>query len=154
MARIPDETREAIANDLRAGELTVKEVAEKHGVGHATVSRVAAKDGIIAARRDQTKRATEASKIDVAAEQARLAQLLIGDAFLLRDRAWEKQQVLVTYKDSHEIVERETDAGEFRNYYTSIGIIVDKVAVLTRDNSDGLAAVDAWLRSLGAGQTS
>lgn len=153
MARIPDTTREAIAADLRAGELTVQEIAERNGVGHATVSRVAAADGIVSERRAQTKRATEARKVDIAAEQARLAQLLIGDAFRLRDRAWEPQTVALSGKHGVEIVEIPTPAGDFRNFYTSIGIIVDKVNVLTRDDSDGMAAVDSWLRSLGVGNT-
>jgi hypothetical protein len=153
MARIPDNVREAIANDLRAGELSVRNIADKHNVGFASVSRIANQYGIESAARSQTKRATEARKVDIAAEQARLAQLLIGDAFRLRDRAWEPQTVALSGKHGVEIVEIPTPAGDFRNFYTSIGIIVDKVNVLTRDDSDGLAAVDSWLRSLGVGNT-
>jgi transposase len=153
MPSIPDNVREAIANDLRGGSMTTHEIAEKYAVGQASVSRIAGQFGIDPGNRSATKRATEARQIDIAAEQARLAQLLIGDAFRLRDRAWEPQTVALSGKHGVEIVEIPTPAGDFRNFYTSIGIIVDKVNVLTRDDSDGMAAVDSWLRSLGVGNT-
>lgn len=153
MARIPDDVREAVAEDLRAGLMSTRDIADKHSIGLASVSRIAGQYGIEAGDRSVVKRAVEARKVDIAAEQARLAQLLIGDAFRLRDRAWEPQTVALSGKHGVEIVEIPTPAGDFRNFYTSIGIIVDKVNVLTRDDSDGMAAVDSWLRSLGVGNT-
>ena len=148
MARIPDETRDAVAADLRAGELSVRAIATAHGVSPAFVSRLATSIGVAVAQRSQTKRATEAKQADIAARQAQLASLLLDDAFKLRDRAWEPQTVAMSGKFGIETIEIPTPAGDFRNFYTSIGIIVDKVGVLTRDESEGLAAVDSWLRSV------
>jgi hypothetical protein len=35
-----------------------------------------------------------------------------------------------------------------RNLMTTLGIAVDKIGVLTRDETQGLGAVDSWLRSM------
>ena len=158
MARIPDETRDAVAADLRAGKPR-NQIARDHNVSAGSVTNIAREIGVAAGDRSATKHATEARKVDLAAERTRLAGLLMKDAFRLRERAWESQYQVVVVPmrgggASTEVVAVPTSAGDFRNFYTSIGIIVDKVAVLTRDDSDGLAAVDSWLRSLGAGATS
>lgn len=147
MARIPEDVRAAVEADLRAGKPR-NAIARDHNVSAGFVTAEAGRLGLQAGDRSATKRATEARQADLAAESLRLAGLLMEDAFKLRERAWEDQMVLVNYKDSSEIVALPTPAGDFRNFYTSIGIIIDKVGVLTRDDASGMASVDAWLRSV------
>jgi transposase-like protein len=157
-APLDPDKRAAIAQAIRDGG-TRNAIARDHDVAQSTVSRIAEQEGLVDAfDRSEIKRATEAKQADLAAQRAQLAQLLMEDAFRLRERMWQTQQVVVVTArkgggSSAELVDIETSAGDFRNYLTAIGIAVDKIGVLTRDDSQGMAAVDAWLRSLGVGAT-
>jgi hypothetical protein len=132
--------RAAIIGAIRAGGHR-NAIAREHNVSPSTVTGIAKTEGMADAfDRTSMKRATEARQADLAAERVRLAELLMADAFRLRERAWESQyQVVVVPQKGggavSEIVAVPTSAADFRNYFTSIGIIVDKVGVLTQ--SDG-----------------
>lgn len=135
----PDK-RAAIAQAIRDGGRR-NEIARQHEVSPSTVTTIATAEGIDGAfDRTATKRATEAASVDLAAERVRLAGLLMADAFRLREKAWGKQQQIVVVPQkgggaTAELVEVDASAADFRNYFTSIGIIVDKIGVLTQ--SDG-----------------
>jgi len=157
-APLDPDKRANIAQAIRDGG-TARGIARQYEVSVGTVSNIARQEGLSDAfDRSATERATEARNADLAAERTRLAGLLMEDTFRLRERMWSTQQVVMVVGVKGggartEVVDVETSAGDFRNYLTAIGIAVDKIGVLTRDDSQGLGAVDAWLRSLGVGAT-
>lgn len=151
----PDK-RAAILADIEAGHGR-NEIARRHDVGLATVSRLAAQEGITDAwDRSASQRATELREIDIRARQSELAALLMEDAHRLRRMIWEPVTVYKFGGKDNTLNSIDLDEPDFegkRNLMTTIAIAVDKIAVLTRDDSQGVAAVDAWLHSLGVGQT-
>lgn len=145
--------REAVIDAIKAGG-TSHGIAREHGVAQSTVSRIASEEGIEGAfDRSATKRATEARTVDLAAWRSTFAQRLARRAEWLEERMDELQPVVVVTKDGSSVEYVELTARDARDYMTAVGITVDKVGVLTRDDSEGLAAVDSWLRSLGVGTT-
>lgn len=132
-------------------------IARRFEVGQATVNRIVAQEGITEAwDRSATQRATDLRNVDIKARQAELAQLLAEDAHRLRRMLWEPCTVFKFGGKDNTLAEHNLDEPDFegkRNLMTTIAIAVDKIAVLTRDDSQGVAAVDAWLHSLGVGQT-
>lgn len=150
-AALDPDKRAAILDDIEAG-LGRNDIARRHDVGQATVTRVAAAEGITDAwDRSATQRATELRAIDVKARQSDLAQLLIEDAHRLRRMIWEPVTIYKFGGKDNTLNSVDLDEPDFegkRNLMTSIAIAVDKVGVLTRDDSEGLAAVDTWLRSI------
>ena len=151
----PDKRADILA-DIEAGHGR-NAIARRHDVGQATVTRIAASEGITDAwDRSASQRATELRMVDVQERRSELAQLLIEDAHRLRRMLWEPVTVYKFGGKDNTLNSVDLDEPDFegkRNLMTSIAIAVDKVAVLTRDDSQGLAAVDAWLRSLGVGAT-
>lgn len=150
-------TRQAIEQGIRAGQ-TRNQIARDNNVSGSTVTKIAkaleAHGDLDSAPfdRTQTKQATASKLTDLAARRAELGQLLLEDAFLLRVRMWSKQKALVLANvkgggQRVEIVERDTEAGEFRNYMTSIGIAVDKMRVLV-DSDEGTAKAVSLLERL------
>lgn len=151
----PDK-RAAIIEDIHAG-MGRNAIARKHEVAVATPTRIAAQEGITDAwDRSETKRATELRMVDVKARQTELAQLFIEDAHRLRRMLWEPCTIYKFGGKDNTLATHDLDEPDFEGKYRlmlSAAIAVDKIAVLTRDDSQGLAAVDAWLHSLGVGQT-
>lgn len=142
--------RDAILADIRDGRLSRNAVAKKHGVSGATVTKIANAEGLTAAfDRTQTKRATASKLADLASKRAALAELLMDDAFAVRDRAWQMQTVFGVNGRTGEVVTAEipASAGDVRNFYTSVGVIVDKVNALTRDEG-GAAAASGLIKDL------
>lgn len=150
--------REAIAADIRAGNPR-NEIARWHEVSGSTVTKIAREleaesPGVVAFDRSATKSATEARSTDLAAKKAELAQLLMEDAFWLRTRMREESfQGMDGKGEDAEPIYSLPGGRDTQAFMTAIGIAIDKVGVLTRDDSEGLAAVDSWLRSLGVGAT-
>lgn len=148
--------RAAIIADIEAGRGR-NDIARRHDVGQATVTRIAAQEGITEAwDRSASKRATELRAIDVRQRQTELAHLLLEDAHRLRRQLWEPCTVFKFGGKDNTLATHDLPEPDFegkRNLMTTLAIAVDKVGVLTRDDSQGLAAVDSWLRSLGAGVT-
>jgi transposase-like protein len=158
-APLDPDKRANIVAAIEAGG-TRNAIAREHGVSGHIVTKIAQEDNLDTSAWDRAsvKRATEAKAADLAAERTRLAGLLMEDTFRLRERMWSSQQVVMVVGVKGggartELVDIETSAGDFRNYLTAIGIAVDKIGVLTRDDTQGLGAVDGWLRSLGVGAT-
>lgn len=155
-APLDPDKRAAIIADIEAGKGR-NAIARDHEVGQATVTLIAAQEGFSEAfDRSASKRATEARAVDVKARQTELAQLLVEDVHRLRRMLWEPCTVYKFGGKDNTLATHDLEEPDFegkRNLMTTIGIAVDKIAILTRDDSQGLAAVDSWLRSLGVGQT-
>lgn len=150
--------REAIADAIRAGG-TRNAIARDHDVSPSTVTGIAKtleadEPGVVAFDRSATKTATAARSTDLAGRKAHLAELLMQDAFDLRGRIWDEQVVGHTGSgEDREPVMALPGGRDVQAFMTAIGIAIDKVAALTRDDAQGLAAVDSWLRSLGVAAT-
>ena len=149
----PDK-RAAIADAIRAGG-TRNGIARQHNVSGRTVTKIAEEDDLDTSAWDrvQTERATEAARLDMAQWRVDFAQRMAWRAVWVEERFDEQQTTVVGGKEGAEIVAHDPTSTDVRNLMTALGIAVDKIAVLTRDDSQGLAAVDAWLHSLGVGQT-
>ena len=80
MARIPDDKREAIAADIRAGKAR-NQIALDHGVSAGTVTNIAGEFGLTEAfDRSATKKATEAKAVDHKARLVAIAGKAAGVA--------------------------------------------------------------------------
>lgn len=147
----PPHIRAAIETDIRAGQHTRNHIARTHHVSGATVTKIANNlktlENITTFDRSGTTRAREALGADVGLRRVELAGLLLEDAFRVRMRMWEEQVEYLGSADGPVRVVRPTNASEFRNFMTAIGIAVDKVGMLT---STGQAEKEAssLIRSL------
>ncbi|NUQ88949.1 MAG: hypothetical protein HOQ43_10855 [Glycomyces artemisiae] len=136
-APTPPEVVTAILADIRAGGMSCRGIADKHGRAPSTVARIAKANGLTF-ERAQTENATRARTSDMAARRAELAELLLEDAFRLRQRAWQPYQVVVNTSDGPTVVQidkpplRDTQAA-----YTAVAIPTDKHAKLDKHDSDG-----------------
>lgn len=146
--------RAAILVDIKTGVAGRNEIARAYNVSPGTVTNIAAAEGIETAfDRTSTERATEAARLDMAAWRTSFAERVARRVEWVEARFDEQQPVVIGTKKGAEIVYTDATSTDVRNLMTALGIAVDKIAVLTRDDSQGLAAVDAWLHSLGVGQT-
>lgn len=77
--RIPNDVREAVAEELRnrfAGKPTVREIAEQFGIGARTVQTIGAEFGVFTdSARAATKNATEQQKLTNAQLRAEISRL-------------------------------------------------------------------------------
>jgi hypothetical protein len=155
VARLGDAVREAIREDLRrthgTAEGSLRNVAERHGVGITFVRKLRAELQLTDdARRAQTKNATEATRADLAARRARISERLVEAA----ERALDDMQAPATIfnfggKDNtynSKVVPR-PPVGDQRQLATIAAIALDKHKMLDNyDASQQLAsAVDDWL---------
>lgn len=152
-APLNPEKREQIEAAIRAGGKR-NEIARDLGVAGSTVGKIAKEletkgdiDGP-AFDRAQTKEARAALDVDQGVARAEFAKVLTEDWWALRTRMWEDQVDYLGSMDGPVRIVRPTNAREFKDFATAIGILVDKVDKLTREDSEGLAAVDAWLKSI------
>jgi transposase-like protein len=141
--RIPDEQREAILTDIRAGGLSCRAIAKRHGVSPATVSALARDNGLTFERSDtKTRAATRARIFDAKQARADMVERLHGDAERIRQRAWQPCTTLVGSGASAAWVT--TNLPSFRDQqaaYTSLGIALDKAMALERyDDDQGMTA--------------
>lgn len=156
--RIPTNRRQAILADIQARAGSTRAIGAKHGVSDNAVRKIAKEAGITDAwSREQTENATRARVADMKAVRTALAADLLSDVVRLRERAWSEYTVPMAAGGKDGGIEmvtlKQPPLAEVRNAYTSIGIIVDKHLALDRHDSDtqGLAAVDAWLRDMVGG---
>lgn len=78
---IPAKTRDAILDDVRAGGMSVRAIADKHQVSRSTVSTYAKAAGIDGGfDRSKTAAATAARVVDLAARRAEVSELLLTKA--------------------------------------------------------------------------
>jgi len=149
---VQPEERERVRELHRQGKGR-NEIAEALGRGAGTITRIAGELGL-SFDREPTRVATEAHKVDMAAERAQLAQDLLDDIRRLRERAWSKYTVVGFTKDGADAFELNLPPlGEVRNAYAAIGICFDKHKIATEMDADptNLPAVDKWLRAMMGG---
>lgn len=153
--RLPDDKRAAILADVEADDRSAGQIARDHGVSTTTVRAIAKEAGIENAfARENTKRATAAKQVDLAARRVELKALLLEDAFWLRTKARGKATVNAMDPKSGEIVIRKIRAqsGDVRNYYAALGIAVDKFRNLdSLDVENGTAHAQSMLGKLAEG---
>lgn len=152
-APLDPDKRAAIIAAIKGGN-TRNGIARMLGVAQGTVTLIAQQEGIDDAfDRSASERATEAARLDMAAWRANFAKRLALRADLLEDAFDGQQTSVMGGKEGAEVITHAATSTDVRNLMTALGIAVDKIAVLTRDDNQGVAAVDAWLHSLGVGQT-
>jgi transposase-like protein len=135
MARIPDETREAIADELREGKASVRAIATKHGVAASTVSRIADTIGVEPAQRAMTENARQANIADYAERRARIRAQLAVDAEEEQRRLWAPVTIgKFGGKDGDwsQVDLPEPPPDVRRDIWTNLAIAVDKMAVMDR----------------------
>lgn len=144
--------RDAILTDIKAGEKSCRQIARDHGVSPGTVSGIA--KGVEGAfERSATKRATEAKVADNKAMRAEVSREFLTKARELL--AMMNEPHLAHSFGGRDNVYREHELAkpppaELRNLIVSAAVAFDKHLAADRHDSDdqGLAAVDAWLRSM------
>lgn len=138
---------------LHAQGLGRNAIAREMGRGPRTVSVIAAELGL-AFDRTMTEEATRARKADLEERRVLLAEALQGDAERLTEQLWQRAKVFNiggkdnTYTD-HDVDEPPADAK--KNLMAAAGIAIEKSLKLVppdREDLEGLAAVDAWLRGM------
>lgn len=153
MARIPDDKRRAIADDIRAGKAR-NQIARDHHVSVGSVTNIARENQISDAfDRSATKRATEAAVADLKAERAVTSRRFLEETNRALDRLNRPYLVYAFAGKDGLYREHELElppAGELRNLITSAAVAFDKHLAADKHDSDdqGLAAVDAWLRTM------
>jgi hypothetical protein len=151
-APITARKRSAILKAIKAGGSSRAQIARDHKVSGSTVSKIAKEAGIEAPfDRAHTKNATQARTVDMAARRAELAELLLGDAFKLRDRVWDKYQVVSFGPDGPEIAYLNLPpAKDTQCLMASVGIAIDKHLVITKHDADpGTDSAKSMLADLG-----
>lgn len=132
--RLSDELRAAILADIEAGKKSARQIARDHDVSVGTVSKIAKDERVDGAfERSQTKKAVQASTIDYAARRAALA----GRQLTLAEKAVEHA------------IDTLSEASAAQAAVIA-GVAIDKHRLLDQYDADtqGLAAVDAWLKAM------
>lgn len=149
-ARIERAARKAAAD----GSDTRNGIARKFGVSGYTVTKISreAKPPILWDRA-ATAAATEAKVLDAKARRIELSESVLTSALDLVGRLTAQHEVIHWDKDGmmhRGTIDKPTSA-DVKNYAIAIGILTDKHTQLQRFDTDDrdLAAVDAWLASLG-----
>ena len=146
---VPQPEREEIIAAVKAGESS-GEIARRFHRSKSTVWYIATEAGL-SFERSEPKRATEARRADNAFRRTELARLLLDDIEWIRGRFRQPHRI-VGFSGGEALFVNvdEAPAGDLRNYMAALGIAVDKHLALERHDGDdqGLAAVDAWLRSV------
>ena len=147
-APLSPEKREAIADAIREGKPR-NAIAREHEVSGSTVTKIGkeleANGDAPAFDRSQTKKASEARVVDLAAWRTRVALRTAEVAEWLLEQPQSEQPVVT---DDGVVVMVKPCAKDIQHFLTAYGIAVDKVDKLTRDDSEGMAAVDAWLKTI------
>lgn len=143
--------------ELHAQGLGRNEIARRIGRGPRSVSVIASKLGLVFDV-TMTEEATRHRVAQLADRRAMLAEALQDDAERLTEQLWERAKVFNiggsgnTYTD-HELDEPPADAK--KALMAAAGIAIEKSLKLVppeREDTEGLAAVDAWLRGMIGGE--
>lgn len=151
--RLPDDKRDAIIADIHNGHGR-NAIARAHAVSPSTVTAIAREAGIDDAfDRAATKKATQATLDDNKARRAALARRMLDKANDLLDQMDQPHLVFnIGGKDNvyTEHTMPSPPTGDLRNLMVAAATAIDKHLVLERHDSDtqGLSAVDAWLRDV------
>lgn len=137
------EKREAIEQAIRAGGHR-NAIARDHGVSGSTVTKIAkdleTRGDLTDAPpfdRSQTSIATESRQVDLAARRAELSELLLNDAFWLRQMAHEGEfPIVVGGVKNPRVIMVPPNPNDLRNLFQALAVAVDKAHVLTGATDD------------------
>lgn len=148
--RIPDDRRNAILADIKAGTKGRNQIARDHDVSVGTVTKIAKDSGSTAAfDRSQMEKATRAAVADNRSRRAKLASDLLDDAERFRARAWESYSYYERGQHGPELVTLEKPPlKEAKEAYVAIGIALDKHVVLERHDATDPGTMGSLLGTL------
>ncbi|MFH9403270.1 helix-turn-helix domain-containing protein [Streptomyces sp. NPDC017638] len=138
---------------LHAQGLGRNAIAREMGRGPRTVSVIAAELGLDFDR-TMTEEATRARKADLEERRVILAEALQTDAEKLTERLWQKYRVFNFGGSDNSYASRVLDeppADAQKALMAAAGLAIEKSLKLVppdREDLEGLAAVDAWLRGM------
>lgn len=138
--------------ELHGQGLSSSAIAGELGVSQSTISRHARRLGL-SFDRSKTKAATEAKVVDAKAKRAQLANDLLDDAAKIRAQLWDRCRVFSFGGRDNSYAEEWHDRPDFAaqlKIMQTVGVAVEKVLRIEAHDADtqGLAAVDAWLRDM------
>lgn len=149
--RTPDDVRDAILADIRAGQKSCRQIARDHKISPATVSALAKAAHIPDAfERSHTKRASEARAFDAKAARAELIEQLYGDAQRFRQRAWDPYTTPVVAGNAVTLVTlNQPPLRDQQAAYVALAVCVDKALVLeAKDDDQGAGAGRTMINDL------
>ncbi|WP_086765361.1 helix-turn-helix domain-containing protein [Streptomyces bobili] len=153
---VTDEERQRI-RELHADGMGRNAIARAIGRSYRAVSVQAARMGL-AFDRTMSEEATRARKADLEERRVMLAEALLEDAERLTEQLWQPAKVFRiggsanTYAE-HDVDEPPSDAK--KDIMAAAGIAIEKSLKLAppeREDTEGLAAVDQWLRGMIGGE--
>jgi hypothetical protein len=153
-ARLSEDKRRAILDDIRAAQLGCNAIAKKHHVSPSVVSVLARDHGLTFDRRERsrakTRAATEAHKFDAKAARSAMLEKLHGDAELLRQRAWQPYTTVIGSGDTARFVTMKLPPlRDQREAYVALAICLEKALLLEQhDDTSGLAAAKTMINDL------
>lgn len=133
------------------------EIARRMRRNMRSISMHAARMGL-SFDRTMTEEATRARKADLEERRAILAEALQGDAEQLTEQLWQCAKVYRIGGSSNKYTEHEVDeppADAKKDLMAAAGIAIEKslkLIPLEREDLEGLAAVDQWLRGMMPGE--
>ncbi|MDX3637691.1 helix-turn-helix domain-containing protein [Streptomyces europaeiscabiei] len=129
------------------------EISRELGRATRSISVHAARMGITFDR-TMTEEATRARKADLEERRVILAEALQSDAEQLTEQLWQPAKVYRIGGSSNSYTERDVDeppADAKKDLMAAAGIAIEKSLKLVppeREDTEGLAAVDQWLRGM------
>ncbi|MET9138891.1 helix-turn-helix domain-containing protein [Streptomyces parvulus] len=156
MRLVTDEEKAEIVR-LHGEGLGRNEIARRIGRAQRTVSIVCAAEGLVFDV-TMTEEATRHRIAQLADRRAMLAEALQDDAERLTAQLWEPAKVYRIGGSSNSYTERRVDeppADAKKDLMASAGIAIEKSLKLVppeREDLEGLAAVDQWLRGMMPGE--
>ncbi|MFF1416558.1 helix-turn-helix domain-containing protein [Streptomyces sp. NPDC058280] len=152
---VTDAERERV-RQLHAEGKGRNQIAKELGRSGRTISEIASDLGISFARAGEVRAATEVRQADLASMRTELALKLTEDAMRLRERMWQPALVYnIGGKDNdyNDHLMPEAPADVKRALMATAGMAIDRSLKLSPPESDteGLAAVDAWLKGMMGG---
>ncbi|MEU8537141.1 helix-turn-helix domain-containing protein [Streptomyces parvulus] len=152
MRLVTDEEKAEIVR-LHGEGLGRNEIARQIGRAQRTISIVCAAEGLVFDV-TMTEEATRHRIAQLADRRAMLAEALQDDAERLTAQLWEPAKVYRIGGSSNSYTERDVDeppADAKKDLMASAGIAIEKSLKLVppeREDLEGLAAVDQWLRGM------
>ena len=139
---LPPEVRDAVIEDLKAGQFGRNEIARRNYVGNATVTRIAQEEGLDPSfGNNQTAHATRAVAIETKRRREQLKEELLGDVQRLRVRAWsEWKKEVVTKEGIEELTAELPPLPEVLAAYKAIGISLDSYFKLEALDTAGIGS--------------
>ncbi|MGA5764491.1 hypothetical protein [Nonomuraea bangladeshensis] len=151
--RLPEDKRQAILDDIKAGGNSCRGIARKHGVSDRVVRKIADENAVADPwSRAQTENATRARKADMAAERAELSALFLQRAREALDQMVQPHVVFHFGGKDNTYNEKTLDrppTGDMRNLMTIAATGFDKHMARERfDSEDDAGQVASLLGTL------